>query len=239
VDAGRGDQPTSIAVDAGGNAYFAGNVPGAIGSNILLVKLDPGGQVLWSAVNARPYSGAGKIAVDASGAVYVPGSYWDVADQIAYALLAKYDGAGALVWERTYGHGYFQNWWREVAIAGDGGVLVTGGTYRGGYDVILARYDGAGTLRWTSAYDRTDYVEYGYGLGGDARGNAYLLTISFTTVGPYAGPDLTAITKYDPSGRALWSRTLEGRPGELALTPAGELLAVAGNVLVKLAPVAP
>lgn len=143
---------TAIAVDAEGSSYvtgfFLGELPGAAGrtspasagdSDVLLVKLDPAGEVEW----ARRVGGAGAdegrgVAVGPQGDVYLTGFFSESVDfdpgpgQVelvsagsADVFVARFDPRGELVWARRAG-GRFGDVGNDLAVGAGGRVHVTG-----------------------------------------------------------------------------------------------------------------
>ena len=162
-DAGR-----SIAVDAFGNVYVAGEsrqstspdlyTTGGI-DDYLTIKYDPDGNELW----VRRYNGPadgddtpapGSMIIDESGNVFVTGTSSGIGTANDIATI-KYDTDGNELWVNRYeGPGSSDDF--GVKIAGDvtGNVFVTGSTaFDGSFDMITIKYDSDGSELWTRSYD--------------------------------------------------------------------------------------
>lgn len=111
-------------IDASGNVYLAGAY---YSSNYYgwLAKLDTSGTLQWQ----RSLNGSGQelwynAAVDASGNVYVADySTSSGGSGNADALIAKYNSAGTLLWQRSIG-GSGNEYASQMALSPDGSLLV-------------------------------------------------------------------------------------------------------------------
>ena len=114
-------------IDASGNVYLAGAY---YSSNYYgwLAKLDASGTLQWQ----RSLNGSGQdlwynAAVYASGNVYVAGySTSSGGSGNADALIAKYNSAGTLLWQRSIG-GSGNEYVSQMALSPDGSLLVLSG----------------------------------------------------------------------------------------------------------------
>ena len=145
------DYGLAIAVDSQGNSYVTGAFSGDAsfgtntlhnvgGSEILVLKYDTNGNLLWArqAGGTSLNSGRG-IAVDAAGNSYVTGYFQSVGtfgttNQVTLTtsvvgdydiFLAKYDGTGELVWVRQAG-GSLNDVGFGIAVDSGGNSLLTG-----------------------------------------------------------------------------------------------------------------
>ena len=192
------DGATSVAVDAAGNIYVAGNTSGTLpgqasaGSlpgrerprDVFLRKYDTVGQELWT----HQFGSAGDdeangVAVDGEGNVYVAGVVSDVLPgQIASGgsadnYLRKYDPVGEEVWTRQFGTGQRVEA-TSVAVDGDGNIHVVGWTQPGqtneGFpDAFFRKYDPSGKELWARQLGShaRDVAE---GVAVDREGNVYV-----------------------------------------------------------------
>ena len=124
------DNARGSVVDAAGNVYVTGWMESSANNEeYRTVKLNPAGQVLWTARYTEWSSGdhrAEAIAVDASGNVYVTGAGEAYSSGYDYATV-KYDASGNELWVARYNSGGGADD-RAVALAVDdgGNVYVTG-----------------------------------------------------------------------------------------------------------------
>lgn len=140
--------------DSEGNLYLVGGTedPAVAQLNrILLLKLDPGGQLLW----ARRYGQeavscyASCLAVDASGNILVGGTEY-IGDLNAENLLLKWNPDGELLWAQTYGNADDEHVHEIVCKAGS--------TYFCGdcnqpTDMLLCKLNSDGVVTWLRGRD--------------------------------------------------------------------------------------
>jgi hypothetical protein len=152
------DWGTSVAVDSFGNAYVTGFFysasvdfspdPSVVDphlsnglSDIFLSKFDPSGTFAWARTwGGSNYDGGEGVAVDASGNIYLTGSFSGASvdfnpDPIATdphssvgdadVFLSRFDSSGTFMWARTWG-GDTVSSGLDVAVDGSGNAYATG-----------------------------------------------------------------------------------------------------------------
>lgn len=203
------DYGQSITVDGSGNSYIAGYFEGtaSFGSvsltssgekDIFVAKYDPSGNVLWvKKAGGTSIDEAKGIAVDASGNVYVTGSFVTSATFGTTSLsssgwadifIAKYDASGNEVWAKKAG-GVFADEGYAIALDGSGNIYITGSfsmTATFGStsitvaelvnttDVFIAKYDASGNIVYAKRAGGGVYGDIAYGIGVDAFSNVYI-----------------------------------------------------------------
>jgi hypothetical protein len=189
----------SVAVDSAGNVYVAFDFDGTlnIGGVVLtaegtsidlgLIKLSPGGAVIW----AKRFGGANSdlakaVAVDAGDNILFAGEFITstTIDGTVHPtagsrdiVLVKVDPQGAVLWSRTYG-GSSADFVHAMALDGEGnihlagafsGTISFGGTAlvsRGGQDGFVAKLDADGNAVWA------------INLGGTSNDIAYAVAVA-------------------------------------------------------------
>jgi len=148
-----GDEANSVAVDASGNIYVAGNIStptftfdsitstleeDMFSDNIFLAKYDANGNVLWEkSVGGEGEDYASSVAVDVSGNIYVSGDFEsgaltfgsttlvNTSESHVDIFLAKYDANGNVLWAKSAG-GKGDDEANSVAVDASGNIYVTG-----------------------------------------------------------------------------------------------------------------
>jgi hypothetical protein len=175
------------------------------------------------------------IAVDTEGNTYVSGGTTGSLDGPNAgdfdAVLAKFDGAGTLVWIRQLGSAAY-DYARDVAVDRSGEITLIGytagdldGPSAGGNDVFVARFRPDGTLRWVTQLGSAG-DDQSWDLAVDAAGGT---VIALRTTGDLAAPNAGdfdyGIARLDPDGNVVWTRqagtALEDMGHSIAVTPDG------------------
>ncbi|MHC1703733.1 MAG: FISUMP domain-containing protein [Tenuifilaceae bacterium] len=128
ITAGGSISAITISVDASGNVYvlatFSGsltigssNITSSVSVNSFIAKFDVSGNGLWASAFLSTGAGASRIALDASGNIYLISST---------TKLLKYNSSGAFQWEQIYPNYTLQ------AIAIYGSNLYLGGALQAG-----------------------------------------------------------------------------------------------------------
>ena len=194
-----GDSADGITVDSDGNIYTTGYFQNT-------VDFDPTGD------------GANLISA---------GAAFDI-------FLAKYDSFGNYLWAHSFGGSGVD---RGVSVAGDGsGNIYTTGAFEGTVDfdpsgnvanliaagtkdIFIAKFDRSGNYIWAQnlSGNGNDF-EFGVRLAVDSSGNSYTTGNFSGTVDFDPGSDVDSftasglndifITKFDPDGNYLWTKTL-------------------------------
>lgn len=208
------DYGQSVATDAAGNVFVIGffssdtinfgtnslvnigvlpNVP-----DIFIVKYDATGNVVWAKKTGGIFGDRGYgIAADASGNVFVTGSY---DSQITFGstvlnsggsyncmFIVKYDTGGNVLWANSANSNSSSNSFGFCTSAdAAGNVYVAGScangpvnfgtttiTNSGSDDVFIAKYDSSGVLQWVKKAGNVGN-ESAKGIKADATGNVYL-----------------------------------------------------------------
>ncbi len=235
------DRANSIATDADGNIYVAGSFMGASSfgsftltssgySDIFVIKLDSGGNILWAVKAGGTGDDSGSdVDLDSSGNVYLTGYYSGEASFGATALTsagstdvfaAKLNASGEFLWavgagsaESEYGHSLAVDNAANVYVTGSFMDLADFGSTRlysnGLEDVFCAKLDSDGTYLW-AINAGGEGVDDGRALDVDSSSNVYLTGL-FEGTAAFGGFNLTSgggtdvyAAKLGPNGDFVW-----------------------------------
>jgi hypothetical protein len=254
-----------VAIDAAGNVVVAGSYRSSIdlgsgpltsaGSrDIYVVKLDPGGNHLWSKSFGDTSSQELKsVAVDpVTAEIVIAGRFGGVLDfgngplqnsDETDLFVAKLDGTGNPIWSESFA-GPLSAGPLAVALAPTGEVSLTGlflgsdldfgdGTLQshGHIDVFGAGFDPFGATLWSDAFGGSEPEEVkaiasagDVILTGELYGHA---SFGGETLLNEGGTDIFLV-RLDPAGGHLWSRRFGDRenqtPMSVAFDPTGHIL---------------
>jgi hypothetical protein len=179
----NGERGNSIALDASGNVYVAGNS----GTSALIIKYDMNLQKQW--VKTVAGSDAHKVLVDALNNIVVTG--WA-------GQTFKYNSDGGLIWQASNSGASFWN----MALDQAGNVYVTGQ----GSDYITEKYDvNTGATSWSKIYigsgNGTDFTR---SIAVDGSGDVYV-TGHCTVKSGKNGLEVMGTLKYNNAGVQQWA----------------------------------
>ena len=181
----------SLAVDAGGNVYVTGQTAEAGTRNdYTTIKYNSAGELKW----LKKYNGtggvddgAGSVAVDIAGNVYVTGASMGNGTNYDYATI-KYNSLGTQLWVARYnGPAKVFDGANSLALDASGNVYVTGRSTGIGtrYDYATIKYNAAGIQQWVERYvgpdipgdgdePRYDAIDNAVSIIVDGSGNVYV-----------------------------------------------------------------
>jgi uncharacterized delta-60 repeat protein len=209
------DLGNAVAIDSANNIIVVGYTTsdGAGGTDLLIAKYNSAGALQWD----RTLGGTGAdignaVAIDSADNIIVVGYTTSDGAGGTDFLIAKYNSAGALQWDRTLG-GTGTDLGRAVAIDSANNIIVTGQTSSdgaGGNDFLIAKYNSAGALQWDRTLGGTG-TDIGNAVAIDSANN--IIVVGYTTSDGAGGDDLL-IAKYNSAGALQWDRTLGGTGAE-------------------------
>ncbi len=182
-----------------------------------ILKLNGDGQVLWQ----RTYGGADDeslldIRQTPDGGFIAAGWTQSFGAAQADVWVVRLDAQGDVLWSKTYGGAGVEQAW-SVALTGDGGYVVAGGTTSfgaGAADYWVLRLDGAGDIIWQKTFGGPqddggggDYAEFVVRVLMDRDGN-YVVAGESASFG--AGETDIWMLKLNPKGEILWQKSYGG-----------------------------
>ncbi len=220
----------NIALDASGNVYISGSTEsyGTGSPNAFILKLDSSGKILWY----KTWGGSERdlgigIVLDDLGNAFIMGqtlSYGAGSDDI---FLLKYNSAGNLLWNNTWG-GVSHEYTYGIALDASGNTCITGVTWSfgaGHSSVFVLKYDSSGNLLWDITWGGSS-GETGREIAVDNSGNQY---ITGETSSYGAGYSDAFLLKYDSFGNLLWDKTWGGSDNDYGR---GIALDASGNTYI-------
>jgi len=211
---GGGDRASRAVMDLEGNVAVLGVSGGAepyLPQRFFVLKYDPGGELLWSAVSGRNLglSQTRDIILDADGSVAV--AVYGFSSGQPRATVMKYRADGTEAWSRSEAWAF-----PSVAAAGEGGrICLAGKSTDDAEDFLIWKYDAGGNLMGRARHDGGGR-DLPLGLALDKEGNAWV-------AGESVGSDSRRLVllRFGPGGEFLWERGFAGSGVGVALDPAG------------------
>jgi hypothetical protein len=194
---------------------------GAGGRDLLLLKLDSSGSIVWK----KTFGGSGDEEVSAvqqtsDGGFIVAGNtnsfgaggyyYGDV-------LLLRLDSSGNAVWKKTFGGSSQESVW-SVQQTSDGGFIVPASTESfgvGSWDTLTLKLDSSGNIVWKKTFGGGG--GYAWGYSGYQTADGGFIVAGMTTAFGAGGEDILLL-KLDSSGNVVWKKTFGGSGEEIAGT---------------------
>ena len=144
-------------------------------------KYNVSGSSAWSVTSTAISAIPEKIALDASGNIYVEGGIAASTPTSTYLMqTTKYNSAGTLLWSKTYGGGYDDAGF-GIAVDASGSVYATGQSENSSsvFQPNTIKYNSAGTMIWQSLIPEVATYTWNYYMGGwgiivDFSGSVYL-----------------------------------------------------------------
>ncbi|MEO7329315.1 MAG: hypothetical protein ABI193_12095 [Minicystis sp.] len=215
-----------VAVDDQNNTVFAGAFWGSIDfgagpvvsagqRDVFVVKIDPGGSLVWAKRFGDGLDQEGTQAVaDASGNVFITGNFNGslnfgsgsmVSAGSGDIFLAKLDSAGNGLWSKRFGDATSSNMgraWQEIVADASGNAIISGslggnadfgggflaGGQAGDANPYVAKFDANGTYTW--AYTGSNGGANAQALGADPSGNV-IVSGQLVSSLSFAGASLT------------------------------------------------
>ena len=143
------------------------------------------------------------IALDGSGNIYITGKGRQAGGSYGSFLIAKYNSAGVVQWQRTLSGSQVDDAY-AIAVDSSGNAYIGGSTYSysgsSGRDFAVAKYNTSGVIQWQRVLVDSGSESYCRSVAVDSSGNLYAIGYPMNSA-------KCIIVKYNTSGALQWQRT--------------------------------
>ena len=200
-----------ITLKNGGFALTGECVTPGNSSDVMLIKFNDCGQIIWTKIfNYFPGDVAKSLAELDNGYFIVAGGTGR--NGIVSAYVIKTDSYGDTLWTKTYGNNGFE-FFESVKVASDSFLVFTGYSYdtiQNNYNVYLVKTDLEGNLIWEK-FIGNNYENTGADL--IIQGDEYYIAGTTNSIQRYE----FLLIKTDSSGDTIWTHEFGG-PGSQVLS---------------------
>ncbi|MFX0095363.1 MAG: hypothetical protein ACFFBD_26750, partial [Candidatus Hodarchaeota archaeon] len=167
------EKGSGITIDHRGNIYTVGtSTSGANGSNVLLVKWDREGNLLWNRTwGASLYDEGTDIVIDKDGFIYTA-AHTQTQSHGEDFVLIKWDADGNQIWNKIWPSNY-DEYCNEIAVDRYG-IYAFGSimSVSNQSNFLLVKWSSTGNQLWNRTWG-TSYDEFGLGIALDYAGNIF------------------------------------------------------------------
>jgi K+/H+ antiporter YhaU regulatory subunit KhtT len=187
---------------------------GAVGDDVLLIKTDQNGDLVWEKTFGGALQDHGKSVIETSdGGYLVTGFTYSSGAGNDDMYLIKTDVSGNLVWEKTFGNTSYDRGHSVIEVS-TGGYLITGYSIpldgSGNYDFKLWKTDVSGVILWESntSIGDTIFSDGAFETIEASDGGFMIVGNSYANAGGF-GSDLKLV-KTDSTGEMVWIKYYGG-----------------------------
>jgi hypothetical protein len=199
---GGGEDTISVVRQTSDGGFIAGGTTSSFvptGSEIMVIKLDAGGNAIWrKAYGTREYAELSSIRETSDGGYIVAGNQHDGTPQYGNAWIFKLNGNGGITWQKTYGGNGCLLY--SIEQTDDGGYIAAGeyaseSVLQG---IWIVKLDGSGEIEWQKGF--VDRV-MGKSIQQTSDGGFILLGR------PTYGNSQIIVIRLDSTGAVIWKKT--------------------------------
>ncbi len=237
-----GAELVDLQVDQIGNVYITGEAhnqeweDGLVFSDIITVKLGPGGNELWRklfSASAESDDNPFKLQIDKQGNIIIGAM---AENNTAGYIIVKYSENGDSLWTRIFNGPYGTDYATDCTVDADDNIIITGYSYQAeeNFNILTIKYDSAGNELWTMQYNGPGNTrDFAASLISDPLNNIYITGSSRHGM---IGTDTCVTIKYDKDGHMLWAesysdsleKSCHGK--HIAYDTYGDIIVAAGSV---------
>ncbi len=227
---------TSIVSTSNNGSLIAGstNYYGAGLTDILLIKLDSSGNIIWQkAYGGANHDGVYKIIKTSDDGYILGGLTASFGVGGGYygndGLIIKIDNDGNILWAKAYGINSGSESIRDIKETSDNNLIVTGYYNAGGsgpeWEQWVLKLDSNGNVLWEKALGFSSSADTGQSIEESPDGKYLALSSSNN---PGTGNQDYWVTKFDTNGTVLWQKAYGGAnadyPGGMVKDNSGLIL---------------
>lgn len=203
------DFPYHLLPTADGNYFLIGYSQsyGGGDADILLLKIDPSGNLIWQKTYGGSGNDYGKDIISTTDGNYAIVGSSNSGSSSHDANLIKIDPAGTVIWSKLIG-GSANDYGHSVKQCSDGGYILLGHTFSFGTngDAYLVKTDSNGDPVWTKNFGGSQFDEGAYITVNSDNSFTFLIRDSSS-----AGQEIDIrIVKTDATGNTIWSKIYGG-----------------------------
>ena len=211
------DEAQSVSATSDGGCIVAGFASATFGTttgDAYITKLDSAGNITWSKTwGGSIWDSASSVIQTSDGGYAMTGYTVSFGAGGREVFLVKYDSAGNVTWNKTWGTAS-DEWANSVIQTSDGGYAITGVTYSyGAYgDSLFLKLDSTGNVTAARTWGGTVNMEQGQSIIQTSDGGYATTGVALGGFG--AGAQEMYMLKYDSTYNLTWSKTFGGTSNE-------------------------
>jgi uncharacterized delta-60 repeat protein len=223
----------TMAIDSANNIYVGGyNLSDPVnGPNLLLIKRDPLGAVIWQRILTGAQDDVGfAVVVDLADNVYISGYTISGGAGSLDFIVVKYNPSGEVVWQKFLG-GPSVDIGYSLAVDSANNLIVAGQGFTGlgNYDYSVSKLDSSGNQIWQAVIGGTE-ADTVRGVAVDSEDSIYVFGYSASEPAQNAN---MLLVKYNSAGDIQWGRLLGGYNFEqgnaIAIDASDDIFIVGGS----------
>jgi hypothetical protein len=192
----------------GGYVVAGGTFSFGAGGDIYVVKLDSGGNVIWTKTIGGSVTDYASSIIQSSDGGYVVAGYTESFGAGGDIYVVKLDSGGNVIWTKTIG-GSSRDEAESIIQSSDGGYVVAGWTESfgaGAADFYVVKLDSGGNVQWTKTIGGS-YDDYAWSITQSSDGGYAVAGFTYSFG---AGSADFYVVKLDSSGNVEWIKTIGG-----------------------------